>query len=126
MMIIESPDLQITDVVRSYHNSGLQTIYGVWRPSDRPRKTFSVHQTEPTDTLRPSELVLEISDGRRFIIEQPVTYEERPGEFGLSWTRVYGRPALRTPDGLKASIPFAEDAEPADPPKPGKGKWWSR
>jgi hypothetical protein len=126
-MQIATPDLFVSDVVRAYHNSGLQTMYGVWPPPTLKRKTFSVHATEPSNTLLPSELVLEISDGRRFVVEQPATYEERPGEFGLSWTQVYGRAALRTSDGLKASIPFIEDSpEPVDPPLPGKGKWWSR
>jgi Resolvase, N terminal domain len=52
-MQIATPDLFVSDVVRAYHNSGLQTMYGVWRPSNLKRKTFSVHLTEPSNTLLP-------------------------------------------------------------------------
>ena len=125
-MMTSTNDLSAADVVRAYREADVSTLYGVWRPCDlRQRKTFSLHMSDPTDSLRPAEMVLEISDGRVFAIDQPSSYEQRPGEHGLAWTQVPGRPTIRTPAGPKSSIPFEPEAdEKVPPPKPGR--WWQK
>jgi hypothetical protein len=127
-MIVETPELSIAEVVRKYRETyGLtygKIVYGVWRPSECQRKTFSVHMMEPTDSLRPTELMLEISDGRVFPIDQPTRFEERDGEHGLAWTQIMGRPTFRTKDGPRSTLEFEPEA--ADVPTPRPGKWWQK
>jgi hypothetical protein len=54
---------------RLERRSRARARYGALRWQNK-HKTFSLHQTEPTDTIQRSELVLEISDGRVFAVDQ--------------------------------------------------------